>query len=127
MLAKSSLEEAQAELESTLPKLSKLGSQDDMSVACIYDETSIQSISVPVTRLQQKFIEEKIKNLDDIIDSNKRKLERENIGQIDLQYAEKAIAQSEQNIQKLIEKWNNLEKEIDSSYIKTYNDTDKDS
>ena len=127
LLAKSSLEEAQAELESTLPKLSKLGSQDDMSVACIYDETSIQSISVPVTRLQQKFIEEKIKNLDDIIDSNKRKLERENIGQIDLQYAEKAIAQSEQNIQKLIEKWNNLEKEIDSSYIKTYNDTDKDS
>ena len=120
LLAKSSLEEAQAELESTLPRLSKLGSQDDMSVACVYDETSIQSISVAVTRLQQKFIEEKIKNLDDIIDSNKKKLEQENIGQIDLEYAKKAIAQSEQNTQKLKEKWNNLEKEIYPISVITY-------
>lgn len=127
LLAKSSLEEAQAELESTLPKLSKLGSKDDMSVACIYDEASIQSISVAVTRLQQKFIEEKIKNLDDIIDSNKKKLVQENIGQIDFEYAEKAIEKSIQSKQNLIEKWNNLEKEIDSFSIKTDHDTNIDS
>jgi serine/threonine protein phosphatase PrpC len=127
LLAKSSLEEAQAELESTLPKLSKLGSQDDMSVACIYDETSIQSISVAVTRLQQKFIEEKIKNLDDIIDSNKKKMEQEKINEIEQEYAEKAIERSNQTKQNLIGKWNCLEKEIDSSSIKTYDDTDIDS
>lgn len=125
LLAKSSLEEAQTELELTLPKLSKLGSQDDMSVACVYDETSIQAISVPVTRLQQKFIEEKIKNLDDIIDSNKKKLEQENIGQIDLQYAEKTIEKSIQSKQKLMEKWTNLEKEINPTSLITYDNNMK--
>ena len=125
LLAKSSLKEAQAELESTLPKLSKLGSQDDMSVACVFDETSIQSISVAVTRLQQKFIEEKIKNLDDIIDSNKKKLEQDNIGLIDLEYAEKTIEKSIQSKQKLIEKWNNLEKEINPTSLRTYDNNMK--
>lgn len=121
-LSNSFVEEAQAELEETLPQLSKIGSQDDMSVACVYDEKSIQSISVAVTRLQQKFIEEKIKKLDEIIDSNKRKLEQEDIGQIELEYAEKKIEESNQSKQKLIGKWNILERDIDPSSVKSFGD-----
>ena len=121
-LANSSVEEAQIELEDTLPKLSKIGSQDDMSVACIYDEESIFSISKAVTRLQQQFIEEKIENLNNAIDSNKKKLEQEIINEIEREYAEKTIAHSEQNMQNLTEKWNILEKEINPSSITVYQD-----
>jgi serine/threonine protein phosphatase PrpC len=125
LLANSSLEEAQAELKSTLPELSKLGSKDDMSVACVYDESSIRSISIAITRLQQKIIEEKINNLDDIIDLNKRKIEQEDIGKIDFEYAEKTLEKSIQSKQKLIEKWNNLEKEIYPFFIRTYDNNMK--
>ena len=121
-LANSFVEEAQTELEETLPKLSKIGSQDDMSVACIYDEGLIYSISKAVTRLQQQFIEEKIENLNMVIDSNKRKLEQETINQIEHEYAEKSIEKSTQSKQNLIEKWNSLEKEIDPSSDKSYYD-----
>ena len=121
LLANSSVEEAQTELEVTLPKLSKIGSQDDMSVACIYDEEFIHSISKTVTKLQQHFVEEKIDYLNKIIDSNKKKLEQEKINQIEQEYAEKAIEQSNQTKQNLIEKWNSLQKEIDSPSDRFYN------
>ena len=39
---------------------------------------------------------------------------------IDFEYAEKAIEKSIQNKQKLIEKWNNLEKEINPTSVKIY-------
>ena len=41
LIGRSSREEADRELKETLPELSRMGSQDDMSVACCYDEGAL--------------------------------------------------------------------------------------
>ena len=129
LLAKNSVEDAQAELESTLPKLSKMGSQDDMSVACVFDEKQIKSIFENIIRLQQRFVEEKIDELVQTINSNREKLLAfagiQNLdarGAIEKEYAQKAIDSSLQKAQILINKWNSLAQEITASKTEKYSD-----
>lgn len=93
-IAKSGIEATLADIESTLPQLSKIGSQDDMSIAMIFDP-QIVSMSLP------KLIEWQIANVKRLIAEESSKIEQANKTQqslesvgtltrqnmIDLQYA----------------------------------------
>lgn len=60
LLAESGVEKAQNEIEETLPVLSKRRSQDDMSVACIFDEEVLASIIPNVIRWQRNNVKTSI-------------------------------------------------------------------
>lgn len=93
-IAKSGIEATLSEIESTLPQLSKIGSQDDMSIATVFDAEKV-SMAVP------KLIEWQISNVRRLIAEESAKIAKansiqqslESIGtmtrqnMIDLQYA----------------------------------------
>ena len=53
MLAKDSFEESMNSIKSTLPELSAKGSKDDMSVACVYDDTRLSEMVNNIIAWQQ--------------------------------------------------------------------------
>ena len=93
-IAKSRIEATLSEIESTLPQLSKIGSQDDMSIAMVFDAEKV-SMTVP------KLIEWQISNVRRLIAEESAKIAKANSIQqslesvgtmtrqnmIDLQYA----------------------------------------
>ncbi len=93
-LAKSGIEATLSEIESTLPQLSKIGSQDDMSIAMVFDAEKV-TMAVP------KLIEWQISNVRRLIGEESAKIANANTIQqslesvgtmtrqnmIDLQYA----------------------------------------
>ncbi len=93
-IAKSGIEATLSEIESTLPQLSKIGSQDDMSIAMVFEAERI-SMAVP------KLIEWQIANVRSLIAEESAKIAKANTIQrslesvgtmtrqnmIDLQYA----------------------------------------
>lgn len=93
-IAKSGIEATLSEIESTLPQLSKIGSQDDMSIAMVFDAEKV-SMAVP------KLIEWQISNVMRLIAEESAKIAKANSIQqslesvgtmtrqnmIDLQYA----------------------------------------
>lgn len=70
-IAKSGIEATRAEIESTLPQLSKIGSQDDMSIAMIFDTAKVLA-TVP------KLIEWQIANVKRLIEEESAKIEKAN-------------------------------------------------
>lgn len=93
-IAKSGIEATRSEIESTLPQLSKIGSQDDMSIAMVFDAEKV-TMAVP------KLIEWQISNIRRLIAEESAKIAKANTIQqslesvgtmtrqnmIDLQYA----------------------------------------
>lgn len=93
-IAKSGIEATLSEIESTLPQLSKIGSQDDMSIAMVFDSEKV-TMAVP------KLIEWQISNIRRLITEESAKIAKansiqqslESVGSmtrqnmIDLQYA----------------------------------------
>lgn len=70
-IAKSGIEETLSDIESTLPQLSKIGSQDDMSIAMVFDAEKV-SMAFP------KLIEWQISNVKRQIDEESSKIEKAN-------------------------------------------------
>lgn len=70
-IAKSGLDATLSEIETTLPQLSKIGSQDDMSIAMIYDADKVKS-TIP------KMIEWQIANVKRAIAEETEKIEKAN-------------------------------------------------
>lgn len=70
-IAKSGIEATLSEIESTLPQLSKIGSQDDMSIAMVFDAEKV-SIAVP------KLIEWQISNVRRLIAEESAKIAKAN-------------------------------------------------
>lgn len=93
-LAKSGIEATLSEIESTLPQLSKIGSQDDMSIAMVFDTEKV-SMAVPkliewqISNVRRSIAEESAK----IAKANSIQQSLESVGamtrqnMIDLQYA----------------------------------------
>lgn len=71
LIAKSGIEATLTEIETTLPQLSKIGSQDDMSIAMAFDAEKV-SMAVP------KLIEWQISNVKRQIDDESAKIEHAN-------------------------------------------------
>lgn len=119
LLANDGYEKAIITIQETLPQLSKIGSKDDMSVACIYDD-----ISLPLNI--KKFIAWQIGNVGNgIAKENERILkQQENISSIkakginsqklmiDYQYAQKELVRAYECKRALVDKWNRLSHEL---------------
>lgn len=68
MLAKESLESSMGTIESTLPELSAKGSQDDMSIACVYDEDRLDEVVKQIIHWQQDSVQKSIFSLNERIE-----------------------------------------------------------
>lgn len=64
MLDKEGYDDTLASLTETLPQLSKIGSKDDMSVACVYDEEVLSRNVVSLIEWQKRNIERKISDVE---------------------------------------------------------------
>ena len=91
-------EKALDELKKSLPIISKRGSKDDMSVACVYDDTALSAMFFALTDYQGKMLDEQFaqvgekvlqltKKIEDL--GNPEKLEKKD--QIELEYAKKDL------------------------------------
>lgn len=64
MLVKDGYDSTLSSLEETLPQLSKIGSKDDMSIACVYDDVVLSRNVVSLIEWQKRNIENKIASLE---------------------------------------------------------------
>lgn len=126
---RTSKEEVEETLSQDLPILSKRGSQDDMSVACIVDETSKNTAVQEMLQWQlnnilgelnhnkgriHKFHKER-KSLEDVKASNTK-------AAIDYEYAVKEMMTAIENRKLLIQRYNNLAKELDENNAALFSD-----
>lgn len=104
-------------LRSSMPEISRLGSKDDMSIACVYDDIALKENFVRLTRYQMEQtnivrgelqaketdLERKIAVLSSCGDPNSR---------INLQYAEKELLKVKTQIRKLGKQYSELKKDL---------------
>lgn len=112
-------ETAEKELRKSLPIISQRGSKDDMSVACVYNDTALIAMHNYLTAYQQKVMEKDLS----VIDDKKHKLEQKilNFGDpeeldnsqlINLEYAKKDLAKTEEQAKRLKRHLTSLKGEI---------------
>lgn len=101
-IAKSGYDVVQKLLKSWLPEISKIGSKDDISVACIYNENEINFNFYAVNQYQKKELENRIANYQLDIEKLQNKVELldtgtqlDRNGQINLQYAKTDLAKAQ--------------------------------
>lgn len=70
-LASKGQEDVENMLKEDLPKISKMGSQDDMSVAVVYDEAKIAEAAISINEYQKSLLKEEISELQQKIEKNK--------------------------------------------------------
>ena len=112
-------ESAFKELKKSLPIISQRGSKDDMSVACIYDDTALKAMFQYLTAYQQKVLEKDLA----AIDEKRQALEQKilNFGDpekldkpqlINLEYAKKDLSRAEEQAIRLKKRMTSLKGEI---------------
>lgn len=123
------LEEVQANIEETLPELSKIGSKDDMSIACIINEDALQDGVKHLTQWQLKRLNEQIVALNEKIVNLRTQVtayeQIESLSQkdmIDYQYAQKELDRAEDAKRNTINKWNKIAEEFAPDTFVPYND-----
>lgn len=128
-LIKDGCDSVSEELKSTLPVLSKRGSQDDMSVACIYDDIKIRSIFKDLIEWQIKVTQSKIFSVNNrIVNLIAKRSAIEKVHpqtkseQIETQYAQKDIERAYEEKKVLVAKINALLKEKNGNLFVPYSD-----
>lgn len=126
-IAKSGRKEAQNVLKRALPKISKIASKDDMSVACVYDELNINENFYLLTSYQREIL---AVERDLLLDENQKLDEKvksfgleetlSNKDRIDLQYAKNNCDKVEKKIKRVNAKLKELENEEDAFYNKNH-------
>lgn len=86
-LSKDGIEKTKTEIESTLPQLSKIGSQDDMSIAMVFNLSEVE-------RLYLTMIEWQIENVKRQIAEENAKIEKANLIQSSLEQVERPTKQN---------------------------------
>lgn len=117
-IAKSGRKEAQNVLKRALPKISKIASKDDMSVACVYDDLNINENFYLVTAYQREILANKMtllidenQKLDEKINSFGLEETLNNKERIDLQYAKNDCDKVDKKIKRVKAKLKELENE----------------
>lgn len=102
-------------LKETLPQLSRMGSRDDMSVACVYDKPGLKNLYKHLVQWQIDNVETSIASVDKKIaelEDRKLKLSQcsflDDKNRIELQYAENDILRLSQQKSSLVKKQNVL-------------------
>lgn len=129
LLNKDGLEKTVVNIQETLPQLSKIGSKDDMSIACIYDEESLQKKVKHLVGWQKRNIENQLfdvnnrilKYKDEISRLSKCDLRNQKL-MIDFQYAKKDLSKAFELKHSLANKWNKFSEEIDGEAYTKYSD-----
>lgn len=107
------------ELKKSLPIISQRGSKDDMSVACVYDDSALNAMHQFLTTYQQKVMDQDMAALDEkrqkleqkIVDfGNPEKLDKSQL--INLEYAKKDMVKAEEQINRLKKRMTSLKSEI---------------
>lgn len=105
-------EQALQTITETLPQLSKIGSKDDMSVACVYEDTSLVEHIKYLIDWQRRYVGSAIGKVNVRIyqlQNKLRKLEAEGLDlpkrKIAYQYAQKDLARAVEERRVLVEKW----------------------
>ena len=126
MLANEGQEATEASLKETLPQLSRIGSKDDMSVACVYDEEALSAQVAKFIQYQIDLVVTNIREADAHIKAAEKKLAPLSVlkfldkkTQIEIQYAKQDIEKYKEERTKLLFKHDNLYQQLSSLYSKT--------
>lgn len=112
-------ESAEKELKKSLPIISQRGSKDDMSVACVYDDSALTAMHQYLTAYQQNVLEQDMASIEEkrqrleqkIADfGNPEKLDKPQL--INLEYAKKDLAKAEEQAKRLKKRLASLKGEI---------------
>lgn len=129
LIDKEGHDNAMMNIVDTLPQLSKVGSRDDMSVACVYDEKLLPSRIKHLIGWQRRNVEAQISDVNNRILKNKDEIaqlsnedHQSEKQMIDLQYAEKGLAQAVEQKRSLVKLWNKFSYEIDGETYTPYQD-----
>ena len=122
-------DDAITNIKETLPQLSKIGSKDDMSIACVYDENSLQKCIERLIMWQQTNVAHSITNTNDRILKEKDIIinlaskglsNRKNM--IEYQYAQKDLHRAFEQKKQLVFKWNKFARELHGDDYIPYSD-----
>ena len=127
LIATTGLENAQNDIVTTLPQLSQIGSQDDMSVAFVYDEEKIveaypKFINWQIASTKAKIFTINNKIIQSIEEKEKLLLlpEESQKVQIELRYAQNAIEKGYAQKHQLVKTMNLLLKELNGDDFEPY-------
>lgn len=116
-------------ISESLPQLSRMGSKDDMSIACVYDRAGLKNcikslIAWQKTRLEDLLFKEneRILNLQEEIKSFEGSSLNSQKTMIAFQYAQKDLKQTFKRKRKLVQKWNIIAQELSPENFVAYKD-----
>lgn len=125
-LVKDGKEATVASLQDTLPHLSKIGSKDDMSVACVYNEQDLTDFidkfiehQIHIAKISLSEIETRIDHLESYLETHHSPKDRKE--QIDRDYALKDLDKAKAERVRLADKYNSLIAELPNTTLPTYN------
>lgn len=129
LLANEEDAKAYTTIEETLPQLSKIGSKDDMSIACVYDESDLKTGVKPLILWQKTKIEdqlfkanERILKLQEEIKSFESSELNSQKVMIEFQYAQKDLTKTFERKRMLVNKWNIIARELNPDNFVPYKD-----
>jgi len=129
MICRESADAAQRSLREELPILSKRGSQDDMSIACLFDEEKVKLAERLLIKWQRNNVKELILALNQKIDdcwakyqSFKKKLVKDRNDLINIDYAIKDITKAFKAKREAVNKYNVFSQELEPKNYIPYSD-----
>lgn len=112
-------------LKETLPQLSKIGSKDDMSVACVYDPNALNFIIVNLIQYQIDLVISQIHDVDarieaalTLLNSYDQMTSLDEKARIDINYAQKDISKWQEERIKLLSKHDILTQQLSFAFTK---------
>lgn len=129
LLANEEEDKTNAIIKETLPELSKIGSKDDMSIACVYDNERLKTGVKSLITWQKKNVEDQIfktnerilKLRDEIKSIEAAGLNTQKV-MIEFQYAQKDLSKAFERKRLLVTKWNKVAKELNPVNFSSYKD-----
>lgn len=91
-------------LKEDLPKISKMGSQDDMSVAVVFDEAKIAEAAFSINEYQKSLLQQEICELQEKVDKHKELIE-------EIQELDKTIP-TRSKLEEMLNRLHDLERQI---------------
>lgn len=129
LIKEEGLEIATENIKETLPQLSKMGSQDDMSIACVYDDVLLADKVKSLVEWQKNNIDGQLHQVDERIQKLKGDIDRLHKGdldaqkvRIDLEYANKDLDKAFERRRSLIAKRNKFAEELEGKDFTPYPD-----
>ena len=111
IIIRNGVEKANKELKKTLPVISKMGSKDDMSVACVFDDTNLTASFFKLTQYQKRELESSHKKVEDKIMELNKKIESvvnpealDRGQRINFEYAQKDLEKAKEKAIKITRK-----------------------